>query len=119
MKKMKYLALGLVAVFASNCVQKTTKKTVVFELDASKVKNIKTVGMRGSWKPLKWSKSFDMTPVKKDSIYTASATFVTGYKFIEAKFLVNDEFELKEQDNRKVYFSDKDTTVYKAVFDVK
>jgi hypothetical protein len=31
--------------------------------------------------------------------------------------MVNDEFELKGKDNRRINFSEKDTTYYKAVFD--
>ncbi len=60
-----------------------------------------------------------MQTFKKDSVYTDTITFLTGYKFVEMKFLINDEFEFKKQDNRRVYFSEKDTTIYKAVFDAK
>ncbi|NJN34211.1 MAG: hypothetical protein HC817_08155 [Saprospiraceae bacterium] len=45
-------------------------------------------------------------------------TILTGYKFTEVKFVVNDEFELREKDNRKVVYGDSDTTVYNAIFDV-
>jgi len=44
-------------------------------------------------------------------------TVGTGYKFTEVKFTVNDEFELKGKDNRRINFSEKDTTYYKAFFD--
>ena len=105
--------------FTTACVQKTFKKTVVFQLDAAQVKNIKTVGIRGGNKPLKWSRNTDMKIMQPDSMYTTTLTFITGYKFVEMKFMVNDEFELKNKDNRRVYFSDKDITIYKAVFDKK
>ncbi len=119
MQLNKTLSLFVVIVFASSCVQKTLKKTVVFELDTSKIKSIKTVGIRGENRPLKWNRSIDMKSVKPDTTYTATLTFLTGYKFVEMKFLVNDEFELKDDDNRRIYFSDKDTIYYRAVFDKK
>jgi hypothetical protein len=58
-----------------------------------------------------------MKPIVQDSLYTATATFVTGYKFIEMKFVANDNFELADKPNRRVYFTEKDTTIYNAVFD--
>ncbi len=112
---MLYLSL-LVCILAS-CVQKTYKKTVVFELDVSQLKNIESVGIRGEDKPFNWDTNTPLTAIKKDTTYTVIATFVTGYKFTEVKFTVNDEFELKGKDNRRINFSEKDTTYYKAVFD--
>lgn len=101
----------------TGCVQKTYKKIVVFELDTSAVPNITTVGIRGKDKPLNWNTSTALTPVKKDSSYTITVSFVTGYTFTEVKFTVNDELELQDKENRRIHFSAKDTTFYKAVFD--
>ena len=75
------------------------------------------MGIRGQGKPLSWDNDFELKPVVKDSLYTATITAVTGYKFAEIKFTVNGDFELKEQPNRRVVFSDKDTTYYNAIFD--
>ncbi len=115
---MKYLItmLLIISAFFASCVQKTYKKTVVFELLIDSVENIKTVGIRGKDRPLSWEKDFEMTAIKKDSLYTATFTGITGYKFSEVKFTVNGEFELNEKDNRRVVFADGDTTFYKAVF---
>lgn len=110
-----YFIVGLLLL--NGCVQKTYKKTVVFELDTSNQKNIETVGIRGDDKPLNWDSSTPLTVVKKDTTYTLTASFVTGYRFTEVKFTVNDEFELKGKDNRRINFSAQDTTYYKAVFD--
>ncbi len=107
----------LLVFFITGCVQKTYQKTVVFELDVSQLKNIETVGIRGDDQPLSWNNSTAMTAIKKDTTYTVTTTFVTGYKFTEVKFTVNDEFELKGKDNRRINFSEKDITYYKAVFD--
>jgi hypothetical protein len=111
------LYLFLFVCTLASCVQKAYKKTVVFELDVSQVKNIESVSIRGDDNPLDWDSNTPMNPIKKDSTYTVTATFVTGYKFTEVKFTVNDEFELKGKNNRRVNFSEKDTTYYKAIFD--
>lgn len=41
---------------------------------------------------------------------------MTAYKFTEVNFVVDGEFELKEGQNRKVIFNNKDTTVYRVEF---
>ena len=110
--------MGLLLLSLVGCVQKSYKKTVVVTLAVPGAKDIKSVGIRGQGKPLSWDHDFDMTLVVKDSLYTATITAVTGYKFAEIKFTVNGEYELKDQPNRKVLFSDKDTTYYTAVFNV-
>ncbi len=118
---MKIFALIIICtlpLFSTSCVQKAYEKTVTFTVDVSAVKNVKTVSLRGGEKPLKWQKDVVMTPIKQDSLYTATVTFLTGYKFTEVKFVVNDEFELKDKDNRRVEYSSSDKTLYNAVFDV-
>jgi hypothetical protein len=58
-----------------------------------------------------------MQPVVKDSLYMGFITTLTAYKFANIKFTVNGEFEWKDPPNRRLAFSDKDTTYYNAVFD--
>ena len=118
MKIRAIIIICIFAVSATSCVQKSSEKTVTFTVDVSAIKDVKSVSLRGKEKPLSWRKGVEMTPVKQDSIYTAKVTFLTGYKFTEVKFVVNDEFELKDKDNRRVEYSDSDTTMYNAVFNV-
>ena len=101
---------------ATSCVQKTYKKTVVFTLDVSEIKNVKKVGIRGNNKPLSWDYDTKMKEIKKDSLYQITITGETGYKFTEVKFVVNDTFEFQNEENRRVLFSEKDTTFYNAKF---
>lgn len=117
MKNYTIILISLSLFSMASCVQKSYTKTVVVTLQVSNIKDIKSVGIRGQGKPLSWDSDFEMKPVVKDSLYTATITAVTGYKFAEIKFTVNGDFELKEQPNRRVIFSDKDTTYYNAVFD--
>lgn len=106
----------LLALLVTSCVQKSYKKTVVFTLDASELKNIKKVGIRGKDKPLSWDYDTEMKEIKKDSLYEIKVTFETGYTFTEVKFIVNDSLEFKDQDNRRVDFSKPATTFYNAKF---
>ena len=117
MKKYSIILISLLLLSLASCVQKSYTKTVVVTLKVANIKDIKNVGIRGQGKPLSWNNDFEMKPVVRDSLYTATVMAVTGYKFAEIKFTVNGDFELKKQPNRRVVFSDKDTTYYNAVFD--
>ena len=117
MKNILFPFAVVLLYITNGCVQKSYTKTAVVTLSVTNRKDIKTVGVRGNGKPLSWDNDFEMTTVIKDSLYTAVITTVTGYKFAEIKFTVNGEFELKEQPNRRVVFSDKDTTYYNFIFD--
>jgi hypothetical protein len=119
MKNIVITIICILTLSVTSCVQKSSEKTVVFTVDVSAIKDVKMVSLRGKEKPLNWRGGVEMTPIKPDSFYTATVTFLTGYKFTEVKFVVNDEFELKDKDNRRVAYSDSDTTAYHAVFDVQ
>ncbi|MDI1256277.1 MAG: hypothetical protein PSV16_09250 [Flavobacterium sp.] len=118
--KTLYKLLAIMFLFAvCSCVQKSYNRTIVFKLDAKDIKNITTAGIRGNDKPLNWDNDFPMTFDPKDSLYKATITGNTGYLFTEVKFVVNGEFEFKDRENRKIYFENKDTIVYNAVFNKK
>ena len=116
MKSYSIILISLLLLSMAGCVQKSYTKTVVVTLKVTGIKDIENVGIRGQGKPLSWNSDYEMKTLVKDSLYTATITTVTGYKFAEIKFTVNGDFELKEQPNRRVIFSDKDTTYYNAVF---
>jgi putative oxidoreductase len=118
MKPIKFSLIFLGILFLTSCVQKSSKKTVVLKLNVSGIKNIQTVGVRGNEQPLSWDYDMEPRPIIKDSLYTATFSEITGYKFTEIKFTVNGQLELNEKANRKIMFSDKDTTFYEAKFDV-
>jgi hypothetical protein len=109
----------LLTLLVTSCVQKTFKKTVVFRLNTSEIKEVKKVGIRGNDKPLSWDYDTKMKEIKKDSLYEIAVTFETGYKFTEVKFVVNDTFEFKDKENRRVLFSAKDTTFYNAKYNMR
>lgn len=116
MKITKILTISLMALLLTNCVQKYYERKVTFLLHTEQLKDIEKVGLRGNNRPLTWKKDLEMTTIKKDSLYSVTVTFLTGYKFAEVKFVVNDEFELQEKDNRRVVFNENGETIYEATF---
>ena len=117
MKNSVLMSAILVLMSLTGCVQKSYRQTVVVKLTVRGMTDIKKVGIRGNGKPLSWDYDFEMTPLIKDSLYAATVTTVTGYKFAEIKFTVNGVFELAEKPNRRVMFSGRDTSFYNAVYD--
>ncbi len=118
MKNNKLLILTICIFFITSCVQKSSKKTIIEKLNVEGMKNVQVVGMRGNEKPLSWDYDMELKSIIKDTLYTATFSLVTGYKFTEAKFTVNGQFELNDKDNRKIMFSDKGTIVYEVKFDI-
>ena len=116
MKKKFVISAIVFSLVVTSCVQKTYKKTVVFTLDVSEIKKVEKVGIRGSDKPLSWDFDTEMKALKKDSLFQIAITGETGYKFTEVKFVINNIFEFQNGDNRKVVFSESDTTFYNAKF---
>ncbi len=119
MKKNRILIILLSFLAFSNCVQKSSKKTVILKLNVQGIKNIESVGIRGNEKPLSWDYDLELKPIIKDTLYTATFSIITGYKFTEAKFTVNNQFELNDKNNRRILFSENDTTVYEAIFNIE
>lgn len=119
MKQNRHIIILFSFLAFSSCVQKSSKKTVILKLNVQGIKNIQSVGIRGNEKPLSWDYDMELKPIIKDTLYTATFSIVTGYKFTEAKFTVNSQFELNEKDNRRILFSENDTTVYEAKFNIE
>ena len=118
MKNNRLLIISIAILSFTSCVQKSSKKTIIIKLNVEGIKNVQAVGIRGNENPLSWDYDMELKPIIKDTLYTATFSLVTGYKFTEVKFTVNGQFELNEKDNRKILFSNKDTTFYEAKFDV-
>ncbi|WP_298221165.1 hypothetical protein [Flavobacterium sp.] len=117
MKSMIY-SLSLVALLAlTSCVQKSYQRVVVVTLDVSKEKDVQNVGIRGNGQPLSWDTDYPMQALVKDSLYRTVVTTKTGYLFAEIKCTVNGNFELQNQNNRRIEFDlQKDTTYVNLVF---
>jgi PBP1b-binding outer membrane lipoprotein LpoB len=114
--KTNILLIAIIIFTLTSCVQKSYNRKVTLLLDVSGNKDIKTVGIRGENKPFSWNEDVAMEVVKKDSLYKKTFEMNTGRLCTELKFTVNGEFELQDQENRKVYFAENGETIYKAKF---
>ncbi|CAM3466492.1 hypothetical protein FLLO111716_12460 [Flavobacterium longum] len=117
---MKYnaaLFLLLSTVLWTGCVQKTKLNKVKYLVNVYGLKNIEKVGVRGSDNPLSWDADLDLKPIVKDSMYAVEVIYNTGYNVTEVKFTVNGIFELQNQDNRIIRFSESGRTEARFVFD--
>jgi putative oxidoreductase len=112
----KIIVLLFITMSLISCVQKTNNHTVTILLDVSEIKDIKTVGIRGNENPFSWDYDSEMEVVKKDSLYKKTFKISTGSLCTEIKFTINGNFELKDKENRKVYFNKNGETIYKAKF---
>jgi len=113
-----FIAVVFTMLICISCVQKSSKKTIIVKLHTEGIKNIQNVGIRGNEKPLSWDYDMELKPITKDSLYLTTFPIVTGYKFTEVKFTVNGQLELNNKENRKIVFSEKDTIIYEAKYDI-
>lgn len=118
--KSKIILAIVIVIVAAGCVQKSYVHTIKVVLTIINKKDIKKVGVRGGenqGNPLNWNSDLPMNEVIKDSLYTTTFNIESGYKYAEIKFVVDDEWELKDQPNRRIAFSNKsDTIIYKATY---
>lgn len=117
-KFLKHQFLFLLTVLLlSACVQKTKKQEVTFYVDAKEFTAVTSMSVRGQLSPLSWRKNYQLEDVDKDSVYSAKIIFDIPYDFVEFKFVKNtNDFELKDQPNRRVYFDKSGKTEYRAIF---
>ena len=113
--KFNYLVFTLLLINIS-CVQKSYDRIMILELKVDNIKNIRSVGVRGSDKPLNWNTDYPLKLDQKDHIYKTTVKMNTGYLFTEIKFVVNGEIELENKGNRKLTFNTKDTVRYEAQY---
>ena len=116
MKTFYIIANLTLLILMTSCVQKTYTKTVIYQLKVDTSLHNITVGVRGNDKPLSWDKELNLKAIDTGSIYQGAVTYKTGYKFTEVKFTINGDYELNNDANRRVNFSNQDTTFYKATF---
>ncbi len=116
MKLISTLFLIAIVLVLQSCVQPSYNRTIIFKLKVPARSNITSVGVRGNDKPFNWNSDYPLQFDPADSTYKGSATMRTGYLFTEFKFVVDGDFEFKDQANRKLFFENKDTIVYTAQY---
>ena len=117
---MKYLKLLLISLFlvSQSCVQETHTKTITFKVDMNSIENITNVGIRGNFTSNPWNETAPLADDNNDGIYEGTFSQKTAINSIEFKFVNNNDFELKGQDNRTISFEyQPETIIFEAVFD--
>ena len=119
MKKINVTIICLfMFIFFNSCVQKTKNQIVKFYVDTNGIENINSVGVRGQIYPLNWNKNFELNDKNSDKIYEGEITFDIPFDFVELKFVKNqNQFELLDQPNRRVYFDASGNTEFSVRFD--
>lgn len=112
---MKPLFTSLLLLFSWSCVQPTYRKTVVYTLTVPTANHAHQVAIRGNDQPLSWDTDTRLEAIN-DSTFSTIITYQTGYLFTEAKFTVDGNFELENSPNRRITFSEGDSTFYQATF---
>ncbi len=109
----------LVAItILSSCVQEEHEKKVTLFVDMNAEENFESVGVRGDFLPNQWRETVLMSDENKDGIYEITFTENTAVHGISFKFVKNNnEFELQDQENRKLIFEYKPETIqYFTIF---
>ena len=75
------------------------------------------VSVRGSFTSNAWTETMPLTNKNGDGIYEETFSQETAINAIEFKFMNNNDYELKVQNNRIINFEYKPETIeYEAVF---
>lgn len=116
---MKYIKLLLILVLMISCVQETHLKTVTYKVDMNGFENVDKVGIRGAFTDNPWQETIYFTDDDNDGIFEGTITQKTAQNSVEFKFVnQDDQFELKDQGNRRINFEYKpETILYEAEFD--
>lgn len=122
-KQMKQIIsiLAIAILFCTtSCVQETHLKTMTFKVDMNGIKNAENVGIRGNFTNPSWKQMIPMTDDNNDGIYEVTLSEKTAVNAIRFKFVnQNDQYEMKDQPNRKLAFEYKPQTItYEATFNI-
>ena len=118
MKTLQHTLLIIFAVLSVACVQERHLKTVTFKVDMRNVENTENVGIRGNFTEDSWNETILLTDEDNDGVYETTITQETAFNDIQFKFVnQNDNFELKDADNRILKFEYKPEIItYEAIF---
>lgn len=107
------------AFVAVSCVQPVKKHTITFRLSAKGIPSASQVSVVGGDKPLSWDKGLALRYDSLGKNYTATITVLTGYRYTEYKYKVDDSFELEGQGNREATLSTDGNTVLTDTLNVR
>ncbi len=112
---MKKLAILIIAIITTSCVQEQHLKTVQVKIDMRGVEDVKSIGVKGNFTNPRWKVEVPLTDEDKDGIYETSFSQKTAVSGIEFKFVKNGEiYELKGKPNRVLRFEYKPENIIYA-----
>ena len=101
----------------TSCVQDVHLKTVTFKVDMSNIEQPINVGVKGDFTENRWNETVALSDDNNDGIYEVTVSQKTAFNQIEFKFVNNDDYELKDSDNRILEFEYKpETIIYETTF---
>lgn len=116
-KTIIVVCLALISLVS--CVQEEHLKTVTFKVDMNGITSISQVGVKGEFTSQPWKEIIPLTDTDNDGIYEVTLSQTTAANNAEFKFVHNEVYELKNQNNRVLYFEYKpETLTYTAVWDM-
>ncbi|MCA0153913.1 hypothetical protein [Winogradskyella vincentii] len=118
MKNIKPIIIIAFGLILTSCVQEVHLKTITFKVDMSSIEAPEYVGVRGNFTDNSWNETILLKDQNNDGIYEGTLSKETAVNQIQFKFVNNnDEYELKDSNNRKISFEYKpETILYQAVF---
>lgn len=118
MKTIKHVLIMLFALLSVACVQERHEKTITFKIDMRTIENVGNVGLRGDFTDDRWNETIPLTDDNSDGVFETTITQATAINKIQFKFVnQNEDFELKDADNRILEFEYKPEIIsYEAVF---
>lgn len=117
MKSLHQIAVAVLALVLTNCVQETHLKTINLKVNMKGVENISNLRVKGQFTSPPWQDIILLTDEDNDSIYEAKIEVQAAQFGIQFKFVNNEVYELEGQDNRFIKFEyEPETFVYETEF---
>ncbi|WP_431158059.1 hypothetical protein [Winogradskyella poriferorum] len=117
MKIKFYIIALLILATLTSCVQEVHLKTVTFKVNMINTEQPINVGVKGDFTENRWNETIPLTDENNDGIYEVTVSQKTAINQIQFKFVNNEEYELKEADNRVLEFEYKpETIIYETTF---
>ena len=118
MKTLKIITALLCLATMISCVQEEHLKKVTFQVDMNAIDTVGIVQINGDFVSPPWSEPVTMTDNDNDGVYEFTVEQETAKSTVSFKFIHNNTYELKDQNNRKLQLVyEPEEVTYYAVFD--
>ena len=98
-----YSTILILIIFITSC--QAQERKVTFKVNVNHLDNVENVSIIGDINPIA-SNAKPLTDLDNDGVYETTITFKTSKRYVNFKFLVNNDEELKGSDKRRLWFKD-------------